>query len=64
MIELHKYASPVNVHVKYLSGRMGNTYCGKYENIDAHETSIYGSFKHKEPNMENNELEIKFPKTF
>jgi len=63
-IELKKFASPVTIHVKYLSGRMGTTNDGAYENLDALAALLYGSFKHKEPSIDQSDLQIEHPKTF
>ena len=63
-IELKKFASPITMHVKYVSGRMGTTNDGAHENLDALTTLLYGSFKHKEPNIDQSDLQIEHPKTF
>ena len=55
-IELKKFASPITIHVKYLSGRMGFTNDGTKANLDALTTILYGSFKYKEPNIDQSDL--------
>ena len=63
-VELKKFVSPITMHVKYLSGRMGTTNDGTYGNLDALTTLLYGSFKHKEPSIDQSDLQIEHPKTF
>lgn len=43
---------------------MGTTNDGIHENLDALTTLLYGSFKHKEPSIDQSDLQIEHPKTF